>query len=157
LAFRYRPHHHSLLKKMVRIHNNRAGCVMKTVPSVPRGSAIITLSLHGCGRRARRRGRSACLQGFPRIEISGRRGPAGRGYDGAGRKVAPADDCRPGRALGLMAGVSVGAHGNGFTPLAERICRIELTIAVLPTPGPPVMTSTFAVNARRQPAVAVDR
>src|SRR5580700_4586140 len=43
----------------------------------------------------------------------------------------------------------VGAQSNNRTPLAARILRIELTIVVLPTPGPPVITSAFAVSARR--------
>jgi GGDEF domain-containing protein len=36
----------------------------------------------------------------------------------------------------------VGAHSKHFTPLARRIIRIEFTSVVLPTPGPPVMTTT---------------
>jgi hypothetical protein len=33
--------------------------------------------------------------------------------------------------------------------LAARMRRIEFTIVVLPTPGPPVITRTLAVNADR--------
>ena len=32
--------------------------------------------------------------------------------------------------------------------LAETMRRIEFTMVVLPTPGPPVMTSTLALSAR---------
>ena len=42
-----------------------------------------------------------------------------------------------------LAARPVGAHSNRLTPLAARMRRIELTMVVLPTPGPPVMTSTF--------------
>ena len=51
----------------------------------------------------------------------------------------------------------VGAQSNSDTPLAARILRIELTIVVLPTPGPPVITSTFAVSARRIAALGCQR
>jgi hypothetical protein len=43
----------------------------------------------------------------------------------------------------------VGAQSNNRTPLAATILRIELTIVVLPTPGLPVITSTFALSAKR--------
>src|SRR5271157_4545123 len=48
-----------------------------------------------------------------------------------------------------LAARPVGAHSNSLTFLAPRILRIELTIVVLPTPGPPVITSAFAVSASR--------
>jgi hypothetical protein len=51
-----------------------------------------------------------------------------------------------GHALG---GTPVGAHSNRLTPLAARMRKIELTMVVLPTPGPPVMTSTFDKRANR--------
>ena len=38
-------------------------------------------------------------------------------------------------------------------PFAARIRRIALTIVVLPTPGPPVMTSTLAISASRIAAI----
>ena len=41
----------------------------------------------------------------------------------------------------------VGAQSSSRTPLAARILRIELTIVVLPTPGPPVITSALAISA----------
>src|SRR5207249_11362486 len=41
----------------------------------------------------------------------------------------------------------VGAHSMHFTPLARRIIRIEFTSVVLPTPGPPVMTTTRFATA----------
>ena len=48
-----------------------------------------------------------------------------------------------------LAARPVGAHSRISTSLADRMCRIELTIVVLPTPGPPVMTETFAASAAR--------
>src|SRR6266852_2386443 len=42
-----------------------------------------------------------------------------------------------------LAARPVGAHSDRLMPLAARMRRIELTMVVLPTPGPPVMTSTF--------------
>ena len=39
--------------------------------------------------------------------------------------------------------------GRPFVGLTARILRIELTIVVSPTPGPPVITSALAVSARR--------
>ena len=48
-----------------------------------------------------------------------------------------------------LAARPVGAQSNSRTPLAARILRIELTIVVLPTPGPPVITSAFAISAKR--------
>ena len=43
----------------------------------------------------------------------------------------------------------LGAQSASFGPFAARICRTELTSVVLPTPGPPVMTSAFEASARR--------
>jgi hypothetical protein len=48
-----------------------------------------------------------------------------------------------------LAARPVGAHGNRLTPLAARTRKIELTMVVLPTPGPPVMTSSFDKRANR--------
>ena len=48
-----------------------------------------------------------------------------------------------------LAARPVGAQSTSFTFLAPRILRIELTIVVLPTPGPPVITDAFAVRANR--------
>src|SRR4051812_28976200 len=48
-----------------------------------------------------------------------------------------------------LAARPVGAHSNRLTPLAARMRKIELTMVVLPTPGPPVMTSTFDKRANR--------
>ncbi len=45
-----------------------------------------------------------------------------------------------------------GAQSRRLTPLAARIRRMELTMVVWPTPGPPVMTRTFAIRARRMAA-----
>ena len=48
-----------------------------------------------------------------------------------------------------LAARPVGAQSSSLTPLAARMRRIELTIVVLPTPGPPVITSTLDRSARR--------
>src|ERR671929_158021 len=48
-----------------------------------------------------------------------------------------------------LAARPVGAHSAMFTALARRIVRIVLTRVVLPTPGPPVITSTFDASTRR--------
>ena len=48
-----------------------------------------------------------------------------------------------------LAARPVGAQRRSFVPLAERMRRIEFTMVVLPTPGPPVMTSTLERSARR--------
>src|ERR1700726_585234 len=54
-----------------------------------------------------------------------------------------------------LAARPVGAHSATVTDFAHRILRMELTRVVLPTPGPPVTTSTLlasasATAARRQ-------
>ena len=48
-----------------------------------------------------------------------------------------------------LAARPVGAHSRMLMPFAARMRRIALTMVVLPTPGPPVMTSTFDVSASR--------
>jgi hypothetical protein len=48
-----------------------------------------------------------------------------------------------------LAARPVGAHSKSSVPFAARIRRMALTIVVLPTPGPPVMTSTLDVSASR--------
>ena len=48
-----------------------------------------------------------------------------------------------------LAARPVGAQSRSLAPLAERMRRIEFTMVVLPTPGPPVMTSTLERSARR--------
>ena len=55
----------------------------------------------------------------------------------------------PVASLIRLAARPVGAHSRISTPLADRMRRIELTIVVLPTPGPPVMTETFEESAAR--------
>jgi hypothetical protein len=42
-----------------------------------------------------------------------------------------------------LAARPVGAHSDRLVPLAARMRRIELTIVVLPTPGPPVTAKTL--------------
>ena len=49
---------------------------------------------------------------------------------------------KPVVSVSRFAARPVGAHSKHFTPLARRIIRIEFTSVVLPTPGPPVMTTT---------------
>ena len=55
----------------------------------------------------------------------------------------------PVASLIRLAARPVGAHSRISTPLADRMRRIELTIVVLPTPGPPVITETFEESAAR--------
>ena len=52
----------------------------------------------------------------------------------------------------VVAAQPVGAQSASLGPLAARIFRIELTSVVLPTPGPPVMTSALERSARRTAA-----
>src|SRR6266481_198841 len=46
-----------------------------------------------------------------------------------------------------LAARPVGAQSNTSIFLAWRICRILVTIVVLPTPGPPVITVTLLPRA----------
>ena len=48
-----------------------------------------------------------------------------------------------------LAARPVGAQSNILTPLTPRMRKIELTMVVLPTPGPPVMTSALLISANR--------
>ena len=48
-----------------------------------------------------------------------------------------------------LAARPVGAHSASSTRLAPITLRTELTRVVLPTPGPPVITSTLDASARR--------
>jgi hypothetical protein len=48
-----------------------------------------------------------------------------------------------------LAARPVGAQSRSFTPFAARMRRIEFTMVVLPTPGPPVITMSFERSARR--------
>src|SRR5437763_12503140 len=59
------------------------------------------------------------------------------------------EPCRLGHALG---GTARRGAQKKLRFLAERTRRIELTIVVLRTPGPPVMTSTLETSARRMAA-----
>ena len=52
-----------------------------------------------------------------------------------------------------LAARPVGAQSSRFTPLAARMRRMALTMVVLPTPGPPVMTRTFDIRASRMAAI----
>jgi hypothetical protein len=44
-------------------------------------------------------------------------------------------------SVSRFAALPVGAHSRHLTFLALRIIRIEFTSVVLPTPGPPVITT----------------
>jgi hypothetical protein len=48
-----------------------------------------------------------------------------------------------------LAARPVGAQSAIAAVFAPRILRIELTSVVLPTPGPPVITTTFEPSATR--------
>ena len=56
---------------------------------------------------------------------------------------------RPVASVMRLAARPVGAHSRSLTSLAARMRRIALTMVVLPTPGPPVMTSTLDASASR--------
>src|SRR5262245_34063065 len=55
----------------------------------------------------------------------------------------------PVASLMRLAARPVGAQSKSLTPLAARMRRIALTMVVLPTPGPPVMTRTLDMSASR--------
>ena len=52
-----------------------------------------------------------------------------------------------------LAARPVGAHSRSLTPFAASMRRMALTMVVLPTPGPPVMTSTLDIKASRIAAI----
>ena len=54
---------------------------------------------------------------------------------------------KPVASVMRLAARPVGAHSKMSVPLAARMRRMALTMVVFPTPGPPVMTSTFDFNA----------
>ena len=56
---------------------------------------------------------------------------------------------KPVASVMRLAARPVGAHSRSLTPFAASMRRMALTIVVLPTPGPPVMTSTLDINASR--------
>src|SRR5215471_568366 len=56
---------------------------------------------------------------------------------------------KPVASVMRLAARPVGAHSMSLTPLAARTRRMALTMVVLPTPGPPVITSAFDVSASR--------
>ena len=56
---------------------------------------------------------------------------------------------KPVASVMRLAARPVGAHSRSCVPFAARMRRIALTMVVLPTPGPPVMTSTLDISASR--------
>src|SRR3979409_1519889 len=54
---------------------------------------------------------------------------------------------RPVASVMRLAARPGGAHSRSRTPFAPRIRRIPLTMVVLPTPGPPVITRVFDIRA----------
>src|ERR1035437_8480436 len=59
---------------------------------------------------------------------------------------------RPVDSESRLAARPVEAHNRDLTPLTARMVRMELSKVVLPTPGPPVMTKSLDVRARRMAA-----
>ena len=55
----------------------------------------------------------------------------------------------PVASLIRLAARPVGAQSRMSTSFADRMRRMELTMVVLPTPGPPVITETFEASAVR--------
>src|SRR6202030_3863557 len=56
---------------------------------------------------------------------------------------------KPVASVMRLAARPVGAHSRRLVLLAARMRRIALTMVVLPTPGPPVMTRTLEISASR--------
>ena len=94
-----------------------------------------------------------CISGTSTIEVSSTtRSPQASGLDSlrVKRPVPGSISSRrwivfaskPVVSVSRFAARPVGAHSRHFTPLARRIIRMEFTSVVLPTPGPPVMTTT---------------
>ena len=104
---------------------------------------------------------SACISMTSTIEVSSmtsRSQSSGLSPSALEAAALGVDLEQPVDGLGLEPGGSrsyrlaarpVGAQSRSLTPLAARMRRIELTMVVLPTPGPPVMTSTFDSRASR--------
>ena len=84
-----------------------------------------------------------------RLQFSGfspsRRNPPHLGSTSSRRWIVFASN--PVASLIRFAARPVGAQSRISTPLADRMRRIALTIVVLPTPGPPVMTEAFEESA----------
>src|SRR6476659_1813413 len=59
---------------------------------------------------------------------------------------------KPVASVMRLAARPVGAHSRISVPFAARIRRMALTMVVLPTPGPPVITVTLDISARRTAA-----
>ena len=59
---------------------------------------------------------------------------------------------KPVASVMRLAARPVGAHRRSLTPFADSMRRMALTMVVLPTPGPPVMTSTLDISASRTAA-----
>jgi hypothetical protein len=56
---------------------------------------------------------------------------------------------KPVASVMRLAARPVGARSTSLTPFAASMGRMALTIVVLPTPGPPVMTRTLDISASR--------
>ena len=111
----------------------------------------------GAQERAHQRARRPC---WPRRRPAGRipadappfrgsrrsadRSPAAGGWSWPRARCSRTAAWRPGRS---------GRRARRATRLARRILRMALTRVVLPTPGPPVMTRTLEVSARRTAAL----
>src|SRR5277367_7067890 len=56
---------------------------------------------------------------------------------------------KPVASVILFAARPVGAHSRRLVPFAARMRRMALMMVVLPTPGPPVITTTLDIRASR--------
>src|SRR6202158_5477158 len=73
--------------------------------------------------------------------VSQRLNPPLRGSASSRRWMVLA--ARPVLSAKRLAARPVGAHSATVTDFAHRVLRLELTKVVLPTPGPPVTTSSL--------------
>ena len=115
-------------------HDQRGWCGHGLEQLVAKGTSIIEHS--SATRRSHSRGLSALRLNWPL---------RGSTSSSDGWSWLPA------RSVPLVAWPRgpVGAQSRGLTPLAVRTVRIDLTRVLFPTPGPPVMTSSFEERASR--------
>ena len=108
--------------------------------------------------------RSACISRTSTIDASSttsrsqsmgrsasRRKPPEAGSTSSSRWMVRASN--PDASVMRRAALPVGAQRTRPAPLAARMRRMALTMVVLPTPGPPVTTSTLEARARRTAAL----